>query len=147
MARVGDLMRKDVSACREDQAMNEAARIMWERDCGFVPVVASDDSGKLVGVVTDRDLCMAAYTRGKSLAELCVADAMSRDVRTCTPEDPLSRAETEMRVSRVRRLPVVDEQQHIYGVVTLDDLLRHLGSDADRLADTVLMQSRHFPVP
>jgi CBS domain-containing membrane protein len=72
---------------------------------------------------------------------------MTRDVATVSLHADGSEAAAIMARRLVRRLPVVDELQHIYGVVTLDDLLRHLGSDADRLADTVLMQSRHFAIP
>lgn len=122
MARVEELMQKDVSVCREDAPMTEAARIMWEHDCGFVPVVAGDGSGRVVGVITDRDVCMAAYTRGRALPELCVADAMSRGVSFCKPGDSAARAAAEMRASRVRRLPVVDSAGQLLGVLSLADL-------------------------
>lgn len=126
MARVEDVMQKDVRACHADDAMNEAARIMWERDCGFAPVVASDGSGRVVGVITDRDLCMAAYTRGKSLLELRVSEAMSTDLRTCAPGDSTAAAEATMRAGRVRRLPVIDAGGQLLGVLSLADLARSL---------------------
>jgi CBS domain-containing protein len=83
------MMQKDVRACRASDSMSEAVRIMWERHCGFAPVVASDGSGSVVGVITDRDLCMAAYIHGKSLLDLCVSEAMSTNVRTRAPEDSI----------------------------------------------------------
>jgi len=122
--RVEELMQKVVRVCGPDDAISEAARIMWEADCGCVPVVAGDGRGGLVGIITDRDVCMAAYTRGKALGELRVCDAMSRDLRTCSPQESLAAAAGAMRVARVRRLPVVDEAGQLLGIVSLSDLAR-----------------------
>jgi CBS domain-containing protein len=132
MTRVEDMMQKDVRACRASDSMSEAARIMWERDCGFAPVVASDGSGSVVGVITDRDLCMAAYIHGKSLLDLCVSEAMSTNVRTCAPDDSIAAAEAEMREGRVRRLPVVDAAGQLLGVLSLADLARALAGSRPR---------------
>jgi CBS domain-containing protein len=122
--RIGDLMSKDVRVCGADEPMTEAARIMWEEDCGCVPVIGGEDRRVLVGIITDRDVCMAAYTRGKPLAELRVAEAMSRDVRTCGPGDTLAAAEGAMRAAQVRRLPVVDGAGQLLGIVSLSDIAR-----------------------
>jgi len=122
--RVEELMQKDVRVCRADDVMTEAARIMWEADCGSVPVIGGDERGSLVGIITDRDVCMAAYTRGKPLADLRVADAMSGDVRTCGPGDELSAAAGTMRAAQIRRLPVVDAAGQLLGIVSLSDIAR-----------------------
>jgi len=74
------IMTREVASCRPDDTLNDAARIMWERDCGFVPVTAEDSGGRVVGIVTDRDLCMAAYTRGQRLADIRVGEVMSTGV-------------------------------------------------------------------
>lgn len=120
--RVADLMQTDVRRCTSQDALQEAARIMWERDCGCVPVVAADGSGRLVGMITDRDLCMAAYTRGARLTELQVGEVMSTQLHTCRPEDDLAEAEARMRAAQVRRLPVVDGAGHLRGILSLADL-------------------------
>lgn len=130
--RVEELMQKDVHVCRADDAMTEAARIMWENDCGSVPVVAADQRGRLVGIITDRDVCMAAYTRGKPLAELRVADAMSANVRTCGPGDELPAAAGEMRAAQIRRLPVVDAAGQLLGIVSLSDIAREFSRQRAR---------------
>lgn len=130
--RVDELMQKDVRTCRADDTMNEAARAMWESDCGFVPVVETDGSGRVVGVITDRDICMACYTRGKSLRDLLVSEAMSGDVRVCKPGDSLASAEAEMRSGRVRRLPVVDASGQLLGVLSLADIARGFSSSRAR---------------
>ena len=80
-----DLMTPDVATCRPDEPMAEAARIMWERDCGIVPVV--DAEGRPVGVVTDRDLCMASFTRNEPLSRMPVRDAMAKEVFSCREDD------------------------------------------------------------
>jgi len=122
---IEQLMRKEPIACTAADSLNEAARIMWEHDCGFVPVV--DAERRLVGVITDRDICMCAYTRGADLKLLKVADAMSTGVYSCTLGESLASAETKMQSAQVRRLPVVDDAGQLVGVRSLSDLARRAG--------------------
>ena len=122
--RVEQLMSKDVSSCDAEDPLNEAAAIMWERDCGAVPVVARSSEGRVVAMITDRDVCMAAYTTGRPLAGLHVYDAMSRALHTCTPGDTVADAEAIMRENQVRRLPVVDDAGNLAGILSLADLAR-----------------------
>jgi CBS-domain-containing membrane protein len=95
---------------------------MWENDCGCVPVV--DAAGRVVGMLTDRDVCMAAYTQGRPLAEIPVSSAMSRSVVACGPDDTIATAEQRMRQHRVRRLAVVDDEGRIAGILSLSDIAR-----------------------
>jgi CBS domain-containing protein len=95
---------------------------MWERDCGAVPVL--DQEGSVVAMLTDRDLCMAAMTQGKALSEIRVSSAMSRSLWACRPDDDLSQAEALMRTRKVRRLPVVDAEGRLLGILSLSDLAR-----------------------
>ena len=122
--RVEQLMSKDVSSCDAEDTLNRAAEILWERDCGAVPVVARASQGRVVAVITDRDICMAAYTTGRPLAGLHVYDAMSRALHTCTPGDTVADAEAIMRENQVRRLPVVDDAGNLAGILSLADLAR-----------------------
>jgi CBS domain-containing protein len=121
---VEKLMTRDPGRCCPADSLNEPARIMWERDCGFVPVVAAQDDPRVIGVITDRDICMAAYTRGAALSALRVRDSMAPEPRTCRPGDSLARAEHLMSEAQVRRLPVVDEHNRLLGVISLADLAR-----------------------
>lgn len=127
---VEQIMTKDVATCYPDDTLNEAARLMWERDCGFVPVAEPSPNRRLVGIVTDRDLCMAAYTRGRSLGEIRIGDVMSTGVRSCKPSDDLAAAETTMRDSQVHRLPVVDDADQLLGVISLADIAREAAREA-----------------
>lgn len=120
--RVEQLMSKPAVTCGKDDTLNTAARLMWDHDCGAVPVVG--DGGKVVGVVTDRDICMAAFTQGKPLQAIPVSRAMSSDVIACHPEDSIDDAELRMAEKQLRRLPVVDAAGHPVGVLSINDVAR-----------------------
>lgn len=99
-----------------------AAERMWAGDCGALPVVSDD--GAVVAMITDRDICMAAWSRGLAPAELRVEEAMSRAVVVCRADDPLETVEGLMRTGQVRRLPVVDEANRLLGIISLADIAR-----------------------
>ncbi len=115
-----ELMTEDVKSCRADDTLCVPAAIMWDRDCGFVPVV--DDENHVVGVVTDRDVCMAAYTQGRSLDSIPTRTAMANVVFSCRPRDSMHKVEKLMNEKQVRRLPVLDENEVLIGVVSLSDI-------------------------
>jgi CBS domain-containing protein len=119
---VSDLMCREVRVVRPVDRLDTAARTMWEHDCGCVPVV--DAAGVLVGVITDRDLCMAAYTQGRSLGEIQVGNAMARTVRTCRADDSVTTALATLQQTQVHRLPVVDARGAVVGMLSLNDLVR-----------------------
>lgn len=116
-----EVMTKTVWTCRADDSMAVAARLMWEHDIGAVPVL--DAGGKLVGIVTDRDLCMGAYFTGEPLTAVPVEHAMSKVVFRIEPAQTLGKAEELMRSKRIRRLPGVEGDQ-LVGMITLGDLAR-----------------------
>ena len=122
--RVEQLMTKQVKSCSADDTLDRAAQLMWDNDCGCLPVCAGDGVNRAVGVITDRDVCMSALFQGRPLRELRVADAMARQLQACRPRDSLSDVETTMRQARIRRLPVVDEQGAVIGMIALADLAR-----------------------
>lgn len=122
--RVQEIMNREVKVCGQNDTLNVAAQLMWEHDCGCVPVLASDGNGAVVGIVTDRDVCMATYTQGKALFEIPVITAMAHKVIACKPDDDLKSAEALMRENRVRRLPVLDEKGIIQGIISINDIAR-----------------------
>ncbi len=120
--RVSEVMEQNVATCSVGATLSDAARIMWERDLGFVPVV--DRTGEsVVGVVTDRDIAMAGYIRGCPLSQIPVDAAMAKTVYSCDPNDDLARAEAIMGERQVRRLPVMRGAK-LLGVISLNDLAR-----------------------
>lgn len=125
-ATARDVMTRRFSSCSPEEPLSCAARIMWEGDCGAVPVVESD--GKLVGMVTDRDLCMAMYTRGIRLVDATAASTMSRGVHTCSPQDSLETVLERMAEHAVRRVPVVNDAGKLQGIVSFADVVRHVAT-------------------
>jgi len=123
--RVQELMTQLPATCTRDATCADAARIMWDCDCGSVPVV--DDSGRAIGIVTDRDICISALFRGLPLAAIAVADVMSGDLRTCHADDDVKDAERLMRQHQVRRLPVVDGGGALVGILSLGDVAQRVG--------------------
>jgi predicted transcriptional regulator len=121
--RIEELMSQPAIVCRSDDTLRVPAERMWERDCGAIPVV--DGAGRLVGIITDRDICMAAYTRGRTLDDLRVAEVMARDVIACRPDESIETAKIRMTEWQVRRIPVVDHDGTVVGVLSLNDLARH----------------------
>lgn len=120
--QIQNIMNRHVQTCRPDDSMNEAVRLMWEQDIGCVPVV--DDQRKVLGMLTDRDACMAAYTQGRRLQDLPVRLAMSRGATACRAQDDAETALGVMSGAQVHRLPVVDEEDRLVGIVSVTDLIR-----------------------
>jgi CBS domain-containing protein len=118
--RAQELMTRTIVTCHVNDSMAVAASKMWEHDCGALPVV--DDEGKVTGIITDRDLCMAAYTRGRALDELLVNSAMSSHVISARAESTVGEVEHLMSKFQVRRIPILDEAGKPIGMISLNDL-------------------------
>lgn len=121
---VEEIMSAPAVCCGVDDTLDVPARMMWEADCGTVPVVNKD--GQLCGVVTDRDICMATYLRGKRPHDISVADTMATQVTSCAAKDSLQSVERRMSEQQIRRAPVVDSESRPIGVVSLSDIARRL---------------------
>ena len=128
--KVEQLMKREVKVCAETDTLNRAAELMWESDCGCIPVVSANGDGALIGVVTDRDIAMAAYTQGRQLWAIPVGTAMARKVITCHASDGISQAEALMRDNQVQRLPVLDQNEHLVGILSLNDVAREAQREA-----------------
>jgi len=116
--RIDEIMTMNVATCGPGASLSDAARLMWEQDCGCVPVVAD---GKVVGMITDRDICMSTLMEGRPPAQLRVEQAMSRSVYACAPGDTVDAATRIMQQRQVRRLPVRDQEAKLVGIVSLSD--------------------------
>jgi CBS domain-containing protein len=121
---VHDAMRTRVHVVTPDDTLARAAQLMWEKDLGCLPVCGP--GRKPIAMLTDRDISMAAFMQWKHLSEATVESAMSRSLFTCSPDDELGQAEDVMRRHQVRRLPVVDEQGAIIGLLSLGDVARYV---------------------
>lgn len=118
--RVQDLMSHPVITCNVNDDLTIPAKLMWDHDCGVILAVRED--GKLAGVVTDRDICMGAYTQGRSLDQILVNSVMATHVISAHPDQKLGEVARLMTEHQVRRIPVVDENNHPVGVLSLSDL-------------------------
>jgi CBS domain-containing protein len=120
--KVREIMTSDVECCTTEDDCGEAIRIMWDNDCGIVPVVDADR--RVVGAITDRDIAIACWSRNAGPREIRIEDTMSRDVKCCRREDTVTAAEELMEKCQVRRLPVIDKKDRLCGILSLADITR-----------------------
>jgi CBS domain-containing protein len=118
---VQDVMTQQVATCRPETNLAEAAALMWEKDCGALPVLA--ESGELTGIITDRDICIALGTRNVRSSDLCVRDVVKDHPLVCRPSDDIHAALQTMHDAKIRRLPVVNENASLEGIVSIDDVV------------------------
>ena len=115
MMTAKDLMTANVKSCGADADLASVAKIMWDCDCGTVPIV--NEERKVIGIITDRDICIAAATRSTAPANIRVREVIAGPVHTCFSEDGVSTVLRTMKERRVRRLPVLDRQERLVGIV------------------------------
>jgi CBS domain-containing protein len=147
--KVKDIMTAEPKTCAPNTNLAEAAHLMWDADCGILPVV---EAGKLIGVVTDRDMYIALATRDKRASQLVAANVVTLDVSTCGPEDDISTALATMRRARVRRLPVLGFGDTVLGILSLDDIVNVAGPQKPLSSDAVIetmqaISGHHHPAP
>lgn len=120
--KVQELMTKHVKTCHYGSNLAEAAKQLWDGDCGVLPVV--DDNNKVVDMVSDRDICFAVTTKGRLASEIMVGElTSSRPLYTCKPDDDLRDALSIMKQHQVRRIPVVDDEGRIEGILSINDVV------------------------
>jgi CBS domain-containing protein len=135
--KVKELMTTDVKRCSPDTNLAAAAKIMWEGDCGAVPV--TDENDRVIGIITDRDICIAAATRPRTEGEIPAKELISNELYTCTPDDEVRVAVGTMKARKVRRLPVVDRAGRLVGIVSIHDIaVQSRSKGADVAPDSVL---------
>ena len=120
--KVQDIMTREIVSCRKETDIGTAARLMLKGGFGTLPVI--DARHRLAGIITDRDIAMAAATRQRNAAHIRVHEAMSEEVRSCFAEDDLRAALRQMEEGRVRRLPVLDATGQLAGIVSIDDIMQ-----------------------
>ena len=147
--KVKDVMTRRTQTCGPGTNLAEAAHLMWDADCGILPVV---EGGKLVGVVTDRDMYIALATQGKLAAQLVAANVLTQSVSSCGPEDDIASALATMKKAQVRRLPVVGFGDAVLGILSLSDIAAAAGPQKAIASDDVVatlqaIGSHHRPLP
>jgi len=126
--KVREVMTKAPAYCRADTSLAAAAEIMWNRNCGFLPVVSPQEN--VVGVITDRDMCIALATRNRLPDQVTVQEVSSVVIHSCQPDDDVRKAMETMADKKVRRLPVIDAAGKLEGILSVDDVILHAESQA-----------------
>jgi CBS domain-containing protein len=129
MLRVQQLMTQNAVVCHPDHSLSWAAQQMWEKDIGVVVVV--DSERRAIAMLTDRDVCMSALTTGRTLSEIPVSQAMSKTLFGVRPDQPVEQAAQVMREQRVRRVPVLDNNGHLLGVLSQNDLVKEAARERE----------------
>jgi CBS domain-containing protein len=135
--KVQDVMVKDVRFCNPDTNLGAVVEMFWEQGCGAAPIV---ENGRAIGMITDRDISIALGTRNAKAGETLVRDVALPKVFFCLPQDDIHTALDTMRAQQVRRLPVVDNEGALAGILSLDDLVMLAGdktTDALTYTDVV----------
>jgi CBS domain-containing protein len=123
--KVFEVMTIDVGFCHPEDNLTKAAQIMWEKDCGIVPVLTAEK--QVVGVITDRDIAIAAATRNRRTASIKAGEMNLLPVKTCAGEDDVKDALRRMRKYKVRRLCVTNPDKELLGIISLSDILLKAG--------------------
>jgi CBS domain-containing protein len=133
--KVQDVMTSPARSCRPVDTLVEAARTMWDNDCGALPVL--DNEGRPAGMITDRDICMAVARTNRFPGDIRVREVMSAHPFLCKGGDETGEALVTMAKQQIRRLPVVDENGCLTGIVSISDIAAGAEQAGARRADEV----------
>jgi CBS-domain-containing membrane protein len=143
--KVKEVMMGTPYYCQSETNLGSATELMWNANCGFLPVEATD--GKVIGVITDRDICIALGTRSRVAGDIAVGEVMSGKLYSCAPDDDIHLALQTLKEGKVRRLPVIAQKGSLVGVISMDDILLRtepmsLGREPELSSDEVVRAYR-----
>ncbi len=143
---IEQIMTPDPACCTQDASLREVAQMMLEHDCGEIPIVEDTDSKRVIGVITDRDIAVRAVAAGMDASSTTVADVMSRNVITVRDNADIQEACDKMEQNQIRRVPVVDAQGRLCGIVAQADIALHMSEqDAGSVVRDVSRRSPNGP--
>jgi CBS-domain-containing membrane protein len=119
--KVKEVMTPDARAIWITESLAAAAKEMWENDCGILPIIK--DGKKVVGMITDRDICMATAIRDRAPSSISVEEVMNGNIFSASPEDEVARALKIMREHKIRRLPVLNTEGELEGILSMNDIV------------------------
>jgi len=119
--RLKEIMLEDTKTCRSNQNLLDAARLMRQVNCGVVPII--DENKKVLGMLTDRDICLCVADKDQKLSDIRISEAMTPKAYSCHPNDSIDDALETMRQHQIRRVPIVDDKGVLQGIVTMDDII------------------------
>lgn len=133
--KVEDIMTREVQCCGPDTNLATAAKMMWDNDCGALPVLNVE--GRVLGMITDRDICMSVSTKNKPASEITVWETITPKAYTCHPSEDIHTVLDIMKRERVHRLPVIDDDGILQGIIALNDLILGAGEAKGRKTSDV----------
>lgn len=119
--KVKEVMTPNATAIWLTESLTDAARLMWDNDCGVLPIIK--DGRKVIGMITDRDICMAMAIRDTNPSSVSVEEVMTGEVYAVKPEDDVEQALQEMREHKIRRLPVLNPEGELEGILSMNDIM------------------------
>jgi CBS domain-containing protein len=139
-------MAKDLAFCTPQDGCVEAAKLMKAEDVGSIPIVQEANAQKLVGILTDRDICIQVVAEERNPREVTCEAIMSRNLVTVKPDEDLERCAELMQEHQVRRIPVVDDKGTLIGIVAQADVAQE-ADDAEVVKETVQEVSKPAKTP
>ena len=136
---VKDVMTRNVTSCRTESNLAELAEVMWNQRCGVLPIL--DDSGRVMGIITDRDICIALGTRNIRASEVLARDVSPPGYIGCTPDTDVRDALRTMAAEEISRLPVIDEAGQLVGILSIDDIIFRAGGGLSGLGDREIIDT------
>lgn len=130
--KVKEIMTPNAKAIWLTESLADAAELMWENDCGVLPIIK--DGRKVIGMITDRDICMAVAMRNTNPSGVSVEEVMTPRVYSVDPEDEIEQALKAMQEHRIRRLPVVNTEGELEGILSMNDIVLNARGKGDSIA-------------
>ena len=124
--KISALFHRSVTSCTNRDTLSHAACQLWQNDIGCLPVL--DDDGRLCGMITDRDIAMAAFLQGAPLRSIAVSSVMSKEVAACRADDEVDAVVQTLIARQIHRLPVIDDDRRLIGIISLNDIARAASS-------------------
>jgi CBS domain-containing protein len=122
MKKCDEVMTKNPVCCRPDDMVVKVAQMMQSENIGSIPVIENEQSQKLIGIVTDRDLALKIVAKGQDAKSTKVEAVMTRQIVTCRTGDDLQMALDVMAEHQLRRIPIVDDDDKIVGIIAQADV-------------------------
>lgn len=133
--KVKDVMTPNAKAIWLTESLMDAAKLMWENDCGVLPIIK--DGRKVIGMITDRDICMAVAMRDTNPSGVSVEEVMTGEVYAVELEDDVDQALQTMKDHRIRRLPVLNPEGELEGMLSMNDIVLHAKTSKGAAAGTI----------
>lgn len=133
--KVKEIMTPNAKAIWLTESLADAARMMWENDCGVLPIIK--DGRKVIGLITDRDVCMASAVRDRNPSAISVEEVMTGQIYAVNPEDKIEQALELMQQHRIRRLPVINTEGELEGILSMNDVVLHAFAPDEATGDAI----------